>query len=235
MPSIDLTGFNLTTSEVGSDGNAKTYWPGEFTDNEYFKVLDTGEVDLWAPTKGDATTPNSDRSRTEFREIIPGTKTLKNWQLGEHPAQYLRVAMTMRQTNSNGRVCIGQIHIKDISRPVLKIIADASKDPERKVFSVQAKIRQNCNQSDDPGFVLLESVPLDERISYSVAVSGGGVISINFAHGTRRGECRFNLLPSYVGRLLYFKAGLYVQEDATELTLPTEGARARLHSLVVER
>ncbi|MFB8829041.1 polysaccharide lyase family 7 protein [Azotobacter sp. CWF10] len=235
MSSIDLSGFNLTTPEVGSDGNAKTYWPGEFPSNEFITILENGEVDLWTPTKPEATTPNSDRSRTEFREIIPFTRTLKNWQLGEHPAQYLRAAMTMRQLNGNGRTCIGQIHIKDISRPVLKIIADASKDPERKVFSIQAKVRQNCNQTDDPGFVLLENVPIDERISYSVAVSGGGVISINFAHGARRGECRFNLLPSYVGRLLYFKAGLYVQEDATELTLPTEGARARLHSLVVER
>lgn len=232
---MDLSQFNLVTPELGSDGNAKTYWPGEFPDNEYFTVLENGEVDLWTPTKGAATTPNSDRARTELREIVPGTKTLKNWQLGEHPAQYLRPAMTLFQFNGNGRVCIGQIHIKDVSRPVLKIIADASKDPERKVFSVQAKVRQNCNQSDDPGFVLLENVPIDERFSYSVAVSGSGVVSINFAHGTRRGECRFNLLPSYSGRLLYFKAGLYVQEDATELTLPTEGARARLHSVEVER
>lgn len=232
---MDLSQFNLVTPEAGTDGNAKTYWPGEFPSNEYFKVLESGEVDLWTPTKPEATTPSSDRSRTEFREIVPGTKTLKNWQLGEYSAQYLRAAFTIRQLNGNGRTCIGQMHIKDFSRPVLKIIADASKDPERKVFSVQAKVRQNCNQSDDPGFVLLEGVPLDERFSYSVAVSGGGVVSINFSHGVRRGECRFNLLPSYSGRLLYFKAGLYVQEDATELTLPTEGARARLHSVEVER
>lgn len=223
---IDLSRWNLTTPEVTADGGAITYWPGEFPENEFFKTLPSGELELWAPTKG-ATTQNSERTRTEFREIVSGTKTLKNWQLGEHLAQYLRVAMTLQQVTPNGKVCIGQIHIKDISRPALKIVWDNG--------SLRAKVRQHCNQSDDPGFTFLDDVPLLERFSYSVAVNGSGLISVNLTHGSRRGECRFNLLPSYIGRSLYFKAGLYNQDDATESTLATDGSRAVVHSLEVER
>lgn len=223
---VDLSRWNLVTPEATSGSSARTYWPGEFPGNEYFAIMDTGEVGLWAPTKG-ATTESSDRTRTEFREIIPGTRELKNWKLGEHQSQYLRASMTIKQVTPNGRVCIGQIHIKDISRPVLKIVWDNG--------SLRAKVRQHCNQSDDPGFTFLDDVPLLERFSYSVAVNGSGLVSVNLTHGSRRGECRFNLLPSYIGRSLYFKAGLYNQDDATESTLATDGSRAVLHSLEVER
>lgn len=222
---MDLSAFNFTTPEVGEDGLAKTYWPGEFPENEYFKTLPSGEVDLWAPTAG-STTSGSDRTRTEAREIFSGTRTLKNWLIGEHPSQHLRAAMTLTQVTPNGRVVIGQIHVKYSSSPALKILWDNG--------TILAKLRQHYEQPDDPGFVLLEDVPLNRRFSYSVGV-GGSVVSINVSDGSRRGECRFNLLPSYLGRRLYFKAGLYNQEDATAATLPTDGSRARLHSLEVDR
>ncbi|WP_349616544.1 polysaccharide lyase family 7 protein [Azotobacter salinestris] len=222
---IDLSYWNLTTPEVTSTGGAVTYWP-ELPTSSYFSILGNGDLALWAPTKG-ATTTNSERTRTEFREIVPGTKTLKNWQLGEFLSQYLRVAMSLQQTTPNGRVVVAQIHVKDISRPMLKILWDNG--------SLRARIRQHCNQVSDPEFVLLEGIPLGERISFSVGVSQGGVISINLAHGARRGECRFNMLPSYVGRLLYFKAGLYNQEDATDLTPADAGSRAIIHKLETER
>lgn len=223
---IDFSRWNLVTPEVTADGGVITYWPGDFPSNEYFTIRESGEAALWAPTKG-ATTQNSDKTRTEFREIVPGSKTLKNWHMGQYSTQYLRAALTLHQITPNGRVCVGQIHVKDNNRPPIKLVWNTGK--------LRLMYRTTYNQEADVGVTVLDSVPLGECFTYSIHVAPDGNVTVIVGQGTRSGTKTVQLDSSWKDKLLYFKAGIYNQEDATELTLPTDGSRAVLHSLEVER
>ncbi|GAB3484478.1 polysaccharide lyase family 7 protein [Azotobacter salinestris] len=223
---IDLSCFNLVTPEVTSDGEAVTYWPSNLPSNEYFSILDNGENALWAPTKG-ATTENSEKTRTEFREIVPGGTTLKNWKLGQYSEQYLRAALTLQQVTPNGRVCIGQIHVKDNNRPPIKLVWNNGK--------LRLMYRITYNQEADVGVTVLDSVPIGECFTYSIHVAPDGNVTVIVGHGTRSGTKTVQLDSSWKDKLLYFKAGLYNQEEATSLTLPTDGSRGVMYTLEVKR
>lgn len=220
---IHLTKFNLTTPELNSSGGAMTYWP-PIPEGANFSVTEQGEARLWAQTKG-ASTANSDRTRTEFREIAEGTGTPFNFQLNQYAERWLRAALTLEQVTENGKVVVGQIHVAGNDRPLLKILWDNGK--------LRAKVRQVYNQSDDPSFTLSENIPLGTRFSYSIKVAGRHV-SVFVTVGTVKTTLVFPLSASWEGKDLYFKAGLYNQEDWTESTPDSVGSLATFHILYPE-
>ncbi|MGH8613354.1 MAG: polysaccharide lyase family 7 protein [Gammaproteobacteria bacterium] len=136
MP-VELPKFNLTTPEADASGDAVTHYP-PFSNNTYFELQADGKVTLWAPTKG-ATTENSSRTRTEFREIDEVTQEQRNFVFAEENVT-LRVGVTMTQVTPNGRVVIAQFHLKASSKPLLKVEFDNGK--------LKAKIRQHLNGSE---------------------------------------------------------------------------------------
>ncbi|GAB3468283.1 polysaccharide lyase family 7 protein [Azotobacter salinestris] len=222
MATIDLTRVNLTTPEAITDGSAKTYWPGEFPENEFFKTLPSGELELWAPTKG-ASTESTDRTRTEFREIVPGTRTLRNFTLASKPNHYLRSALTMKSLPSTGKTVIGQIHVVNNDRPPLKLFFDNGK--------IRVGFRKTYNQVDPVNYVILQSVPLNSSFSYSIFASSTRAVKVSVQHGDRAGSIDLSFDSTWDSKNLYFKAGVYNQEDPVATTLLTEGSRAIWHSM----
>lgn len=228
---VDVSMFNITTPAVDEDGDAVTYWPDNFPNDQYFSFAGNGDLLLWAPTKG-ATSNFSSKTRCEFREIVPidpqnPQYVQKNWQVGEFADQFLRAALTLEQVNEVGRVFIAQIHGKDTLYPPFKLLFDNG--------AIKAKFRTTFDELYDESTTILTNVSLNSRFSYSIHVGDAGEVSVNVAQGTNTGSCLLEFDSSYQGKLLYFKAGLYNAETATTETLETEGSRATFHKLEIER
>lgn len=222
---IQLERFNLTTPEFDVDGNALTYYPGEFPDNAFFHLLNGELPELWTPTKG-ASTANSDRTRTEFREIIPGTRNPFNWSLGQYD-QFLRAGLTLSRVTPNGKVCVGQIHGKGTTHPALKLIWDNGK--------IRAFYRPTWDTVGDVEATIVSGLKLGDRFTYSIHVTTTGKVSINVAYAGQTYNFTFGLGESYAGRLLYFKAGLYTQETPTDATPDDVGSSAVFDKLEIQR
>ncbi|MFB8830222.1 polysaccharide lyase family 7 protein [Azotobacter sp. CWF10] len=217
MATIDLTRVNLTTPEATTDGSAKTYWPGEFPENEVLQdPAERRAGTVGADRRGEH--QSTDRTRTEFREIVPGTRTLRNFTLASKPNHYLRSALTVKSLPSNGKTVIGQIHVVDNDRPPLKLFFDNGK--------IRVGFRKTYNQTDPVNYVILQSVPLDSPFSYSIFASSTRAVKVSVQHGERVGSIDLAFDSTWDNKNLYFKAGVYNQEDPTATTLLTEGSRA---------
>lgn len=225
---IQTSKFNLQTPVADSNGNLITYWPGNFPSNQYHSVLGNGNLSLFASTLGD-TSENSNRTRTEFREIIEGTQNLRNWKYGDYAHQFLRAAFTLSQVTPNGKVVVGQIHVKDNNRPPLKLLWDNGK--------VRVKFRPTYNQELDVNYTLVEGLALTTRINYSVHVVDDGHVSINLsAGGVAVTPLVLELDTTFADKLLYFKAGLYNQEDPDPLIhTATDGTAGVFDKLETDR
>ncbi|MNQ55197.1 Alginate lyase [compost metagenome] len=225
---IDFSELNLTTPEVAANGGAMLYLPGNYPENEYFQTLDNTDVQIWAPTKG-ASTKSTSRTRTEFRECRG--KYVYNWAVGDFGHHWLRVAMTVTQQPRKGETTIGQIHVSDNTRPLLKLIW--------KKGNIVASFRQVFDQPNPVDTVIVAGVPLNTRFRYTVHVTRAGSLSINVAFTDAAqqeitGKFTAKLDASWYPRFLYLKAGVYNQEDPTETTSPEEGSKAVFHALAIE-
>lgn len=223
---IETQKCNLTTPEVDTDGDALTRWyPFTGCPEEYYRVLPDGKIEIYAPTNG-ASTANSSRTRTEFREVVPGTQTLKNWTFDQYD-QFLRGGLTLTQVTPNGRVCVGQIHVKNNDHPPLKIIWDNG--------TLKVKFRPTYDMSGDDDYTLLSGLTLNSRITYSVHTVETGVISVNAACNGVVGSKLLQLDSTWVGKLLYFKIGVYNQEDPNPAYVSGEGSRAIFDKIEITR
>lgn len=226
-PNILLNEFNITIPDTAPDGDAITLFPPFSetigpTEAPYLQVLSNGNLELWAPTKG-ATTENSSRTRTEFRSIVPDSTTLRNAQFGVELID-LDAAQTLRQVTPNGRVVIGQLHVKDSNYPLLKLEYNNGK--------VVAKIRQELGGTEI-SVVLRTGVGLHERMNYGIVLGTDKRLSVYFGHNGKNTDLRVPIFDSYVGRLIYPKAGLYNQEDPLSTHLDSDGSRSEMDKLDV--
>lgn len=225
---IDFSELNLTTPETSATGSGATlYLPGAYPENDYFQTLGE-DAQIWAPTKG-ASTKSTSRTRTEFRECRG--KYVYNWGVGEFAHHWLRVAMTVMQQPLKGETTIGQIHVDDNTRPMLKLIW--------KKGNIVASFRGIFDQVNPVDTVIVANVPLNTRFRYSLHLTRAGSLSITvaFTDDTQQevtGKFNAKLDASWYPRRLYMKAGVYNQEDPTETTSPTEGSKAVFHALSVE-
>lgn len=204
MP-VQLQKFNLQTPQAGADGKLITYYEDTpFPANQYFEVRADGKVFMRATTLGD-TSENSDRTRTELREVIEGTHDQMNWLFGDFAHQFLRGAVTLGQVTPNGKVVIGQIHVKDNNRPPLKLLWDNG--------SIRVKFRPVYNQEDDDDYTLISGLSLVDRVNYSIHVTDNGHVSVNVSANDNQVQLGLDFDTSFADKLLYFKLGLYNQED----------------------
>ncbi len=232
---IQLNLLNLTTPEPkfpGSD-DCITYAPGNFPQNEYFFVESNEDIRIWAPTKG-ASTISTSRTRTELREVTALNKTY-NWFYNAFSDHWLRVAMTVVQVPKGGETVIGQIHVKDSTRPPVKLSFDKAEDG---IGQLTVGFRKAYGQTNPVDYVLLKDIPVGARFTYVIHVTKSGKVIFNASYtdqtGVRRdGKLDLAFEPSWSVRELYFKAGVYNQEDPTETTTPDEGSRAIFHRLEI--
>ncbi len=211
---LELNKFNLFTPA----GDTLNY---PFSDSEYFNDHTT-YVDLWAPTIGE-TTENSEKTRTEFREVVLNNTTLYNWSINEGNSHVLRAAMSVEQINKNKRITIGQIHVKDNNRPPLKITFDDG--------DIEVAFRQTYNQSDDPKTIVFTGIPYNARFTYSITVQPNGLIKVYVGYNGVINSLELMPDSTWADKLLYFKAGVYNLEVASSTTLPTEGSRVFVYKL----
>jgi hypothetical protein len=213
---IDLNCWNLTLPEGSPAMLVSTAQLTQGFQNIYFKP-DGSAIVFWAPVTGSHTS-NSSYPRSELRE----TRTdgsLMNW---DYPSGHnlLRAALSVNQVPSSGHIVIGQVHVKDSLWPMLKLEYHYENNQGRLVASVR-------HRPDDPkpdNITIATGVPLDQRFTYSIHLSPGGHLSVNGA-GYHWVD---SIDPSWANRLLYFKAGVYTQDNTG---YANEGGRATFYRL----
>lgn len=222
---VSVENWNIMTPRLDVNGNAITYWHPNFPDDEFYHVNENGHIELWAPVKG-GTSQLSERTRTEFREVRykadgSGEQEQQNWQFSQYEKQILRVAMTMHQVPLNGRVCIGQIHVKNSTGPAIKLVWDNGR--------IKVTVRHSYDQEDPTPYTLLENVPVGARVNYSIHINKTGLVSVYVATSDgQSNDGAWQLDSTWNDKLLYFKAGIYNQADQLATTLDTEGSRVTI-------
>lgn len=231
---INLDLLNLTTPEPkpGTSVNM-IYAPGTFPQNEFFSVLANGDLKLWAPTKG-VSSKSTSRTRTELRECL-ANGTVYNWQYPDQPHHWLRVAMTVLQVPKKGETVVGQIHVNGNTRPPVKLSFDKAADG---VGQLTVGFREVFDQVNPVDFVLMTNIPVGTRFTFNIHVTAFGAVlfssSFTDANGQKQtGNLTLQFDASWADQGIYFKAGVYNQEDPTTETLATEGSAALFHKLEI--
>lgn len=232
---ISLNLLNLTTPEAKAPGSNVSiiYPPGKFPQNEFFSVLENEDLKLWAPTKG-VSSKSTSRTRTELRECNE-QGIVYNWRYPTFNHHWLKVAMTVLQVPKKGETVIGQIHVYDNTRPPVKLSFDKAADG---VGQLTVGFREEFNQEKPVDLLLLDNIPLGTRFTYNIHVTARGAVlfsaGMTDADGVRVvGNLTLQFKDSWAKQGLYFKAGVYNQEDPTSTTLDTEGSAALIHKLEV--
>lgn len=232
---INLDLLNLTTPEPKAPGSSISiiYPPGSFPQNEFFSVQPNGDLKLWAPTKGVASKSTS-RTRTELRECFHNG-AVYNWNYPAFPHHWLRVAMTVLQVPKKGETVVGQIHVHGNTRPPVKLSFDKAADG---VGQLTVGFRETFDQVNPIDAVLLSDIPVGTRFTFNIHVIASGAVlfssSFTDEFGLKRtGNLTLSMDASWAEQGLYFKAGVYNQEDPTAETLETEGSSALIHKLEI--
>jgi hypothetical protein len=222
---ITLERVNLTTPEKDDNSdNCKTYRFGEFPCNDFYQDKDTKGIEFWAPTKGFSSKSTS-RTRTEIREVTD-RHAAYNWRYTDHAHHFLQAALTVVQAPKvSQETVVGQIHVHGSTRPPLKLSWDKQK--------IVLGFREAFDQVNPKDTVLLTEVPLQSRWSYSIHVTKTGSVTVEVNSGDRSRTATFKLDQSWAEQGLYFKAGVYNQEDPTDSTTVDEGSRALFHKLSI--
>jgi hypothetical protein len=170
----------------------------------YFKSLD-GRVLFWTPVNG-TTTANASYPRSELRETL-ASGALRNWT---YPgAQHtLSAQLSISQVPSTGKIVIGQIHAHGSSRPMLKL--EYQYKTKTATANLVAKIRNSPDDAEGAVLTVLSGIPLNQTFNYRITLTPQGVlqVQVNDRLLTR------TLNSSWAAKPLYFKAGVYVQDNS---------------------
>lgn len=216
---VELDSWNLTIPVGTPSTTISSPSLQEGYSDRYFNAATNGTVQFWTPVTGSHTT-NAKYPRTELRETY-ANGALRNWYF---PAadNKLRAALSINQVPSSGRIVIGQIHVSNSTKPLLKLEYQYKDNVGR----VVAKIRQKPDDEFPFNAVVMEGVPLDQRFTYSVHLTPAGTLSINSYGGQWVGQ----LDSVWKTKPLYFKAGVYAQDNTG---YATEGGKATFYRLEV--
>jgi len=218
---IDLSTWNLSIPEGSPPATIETSQLVQGFQDPYFHS-DSGTVFFWAPVTG-ATTANAIYPRSELRETY-SDGTLRNWL---YPAADNKLAATLAvsQVPSTGKVVIGQIHTKNSTSPMVKL------EYQYKTYSstgnIVAKVRMRPDDETGQVITIATGVKLDRSFTYMIHLSPKGALGISAAGY----NWRTTIDPSWKVKPLYFKAGVYVQ-DNTGYT--TEGGKVTFSLLDID-
>jgi hypothetical protein len=203
---------------IGSPGAPTTILPAQlkgpsgFQDSYFYTDSTDGAMTFWDPENG-VTTPNSNFSRSEFREMTASGAAANWFAPGNH-----RLSATLRVTQVPNHVCVGQIHLGSggSTKPLLELFYYSN-------GSIQIGIEQTPAGGNEILYPV-GTVPLGTKWSYTIGLSGSTIsLSINGgAAQTWQASSTFN------GYGMYFKAGDY---DQTSGTSSTVGARVAFYAL----
>ena len=218
---IDLATWNLSIPEGAPPATIETSQLVQGFKNQYFNS-ETGTVFFWAPVTG-ATTANAIYPRSELRETN-SDGTLRNW-LYPSADNTLRATVTVNQVPSTGKIVIGQIHTKDSTSPMVKL------EYQYKTYSstgnIVAKVRLRPEDATGQVITIATGVTLNRSFSYMIHLSPKGALGITAAGY----NWRTTVDPSWKVKPLYFKAGVYVQDNTGYVT---EGGKVTFSLLEIK-
>ncbi|MHA6791457.1 polysaccharide lyase family 7 protein [Pseudomonas bijieensis] len=218
---IDLATWNLSIPEGSPPTTIETSQLVQGFQNQYFHA-DSGTVFFWAPVTG-ATTANAIYPRSELRETY-SNGTLRNW-LYSAADNKLAATLVVSQVPSSGKVVIGQIHTKDSTSPLVKL------EYQYKTYSstgnIVAKVRMRPDDESGQVITIATGIKLNQSFSYLIHLSPAGVLTINGAGY----QWSSPISSTWSDKPLYFKAGVYVQDNTG---YPTEGGTVTFSLLDID-
>ncbi|WP_210641682.1 MULTISPECIES: polysaccharide lyase family 7 protein [unclassified Pseudomonas] len=218
---IDLATWNLSIPEGSPPTTIETSQLVQGFQDQYFHA-DSGTVFFWAPVTG-ATTANAIYPRSELRETY-SNGTLRNW-LYTAADNKLAATLAVSQVPSTGKVVIGQIHAKDSTSPLVKL------EYQYKTYSstgnIVAKVRMRPDDETGQVITIATGIKLNQSFSYLIHLSPAGVLTINGAGY----QWSSPISSTWSDKPLYFKAGVYVQDNTG---YPTEGGTVTFSLLDID-
>lgn len=217
--------FNLSVWElqepVGSPGHPTTISPsrlsgsGGFQDQFFFTNKTDGSMSFWDPENG-VTTPNSNFSRSELREMNSNGSAAAWLPPGTHT-----LTATVKATLIPDHVAVGQIHLGDNSgstKPLLELF-----------YYKNGNVVMAIEQTPAGGNEVLHTVgnvPVGTKFNYVISLTNNNTIGLNL-NGTNH---TFTMPSSFNGFTMYFKAGDYDQTSGSSSTI---GAKVQFYALTI--
>jgi hypothetical protein len=215
---IDLATWNLSIA-VGTPATiiATPALAGGYQDG-YFRSGNT--LFFWAPVTG-SRTENAIYPRTELRETL-ATGAVYNWQYSQAD-NMLRAALEVDQVPSTGKIVIGQIHCYGSTEPLIKL----EYQYKEKLGNGNIVVKFRRTPSAEPEVIQIASgVLMDSRFTYTLHLTPTGNLTVNAADM----QWTAKLDAGWSGKLLYFKAGVYTQDNTG---YATEGGAATFYKLEI--
>jgi hypothetical protein len=218
---IDLTTWNLSVPVGTPPATIDTPKLVQGFKDQYFHA-DSGTLFFWSPVTG-SKTENAIYPRSELRETWPDGR-LRNWLYSESN-NYLRATLAVNQVPSSGKIVIGQIHAYNSTQPMLKV--EYQYKDSRKSGIIVVKIRNHPDDKESRVIEIADNVPLDKAFTYVIHLSRGGYLSVQAADASWYTQ----ISSTWREKPLYFKAGVYVQ-DNTGYT--SEGGMVTFYKLDID-
>lgn len=189
---------------------------------DYYFKADNGSIFFWAPVNG-TVTDSASYPRSELRETYADSK-LRNWT---YPSadNFLRAALAVNQVPSTGKVVIGQIHAYGSSRPMVKL--EFQYKTKTATANIVAKVRVSPLDEDGQVITVLSGMKLDQRFTYTIHLTPKGSLSVT----VNGAQWATRLDPAWAPKPLYFKAGVYTQDN---LGYETEAGAATFYVLKID-
>ncbi|AZD11040.1 lyase, putative [Pseudomonas chlororaphis] len=218
---IDLATWNLSIPEGSPPTTIDTPRLVDGFKDQYFHS-DTGTLFFWSPVTG-SRTANAIYPRSELRETY-SNGTLKNWTYPEAD-NLLYATLAVNQVPSTGKIVIGQIHAYNSTKPLVKV--EYQYKTTTQSGNIVAKVRMHPDDAESRVIIVAENVPLNREFSYLIHLSPGGALGVSAAGY----QWDTQLSSTWRDKPLYFKAGVYVQ-DNTGYT--TEGGKVTFYKLDID-
>jgi hypothetical protein len=215
---IDLATWNLSIPVGTPSVTIDTPKLVEGYQDGYFRSGNT--LFFWAPVTG-SRTENAVYPRTELRETTADGKVY-NWTYSQAD-NFLRAALVVNQVPSTGKIVIGQIHAFQSTEPLLKV--EYQFKEKLQTGNIVAKFRRSPDAEIEV-ISIATGVPLNERFSYSIHLTPAGNLTVNASDYVWTAK----LDAGWKDKLLYFKAGVYTQDNTG---YATEGGAATFYKLTI--
>jgi hypothetical protein len=216
--------FDLSLWELqlptGSAGAPTTILPAQlegasgFQDSYFYTSSSDGAMTFWDPENG-VTTPNSNYSRSELREMTSSGDAANWFAPGTHT-----LSASLKVTQVPDHVCVGQIHLGSggSTKPLLELFYYANGD-----------LKMGIEQTPAGGNEVLYTVgnvPVGTQFSYVIGLSGS-TISLVLNNGAKK---TWTASSTFNGYGMYFKAGDYDQSTGSSSSV---GAKVAFYSLSI--
>jgi hypothetical protein len=198
---------------------------------------------FFAPLNG-ATTPNSSYPRCELLEALPGYPP--TWTIKQFRSNTLTASLLVSQVPPSKRIVIGQIHDTaktDVyghaasNSPLLKVYYDMNPlDPNKRPCNgcIYGQVRIVPAYGNFLKIVnLVNNVPLNTLFKYQMTLLRDGTLTIkaNDTSTVVKLNPSNNNILGWGAQGLYFKAGMYVQDEGSSSVL---GGTSKFYSLQVK-